>query len=889
MSQNPNADHGVHATRRQLMAGAMWAVPAVSVMVASPAFAASTSRMRFGSTAYTTTLEQNVLVSLHVDDVDTRGVSAALVYSAGLRGPATVVIAGGVASFFVRAGSTGEGWITAASAIGTTTASVLAGTPTIDDLRQRWRLTAVGESLDGDHFDENVVNAAAGELGVASYRAGLWARSMLLSSSSLWADLPLGTNSANLTSTANRLEAIGIASRTSGSPLRGDESVSTRVAAGVLRFIEIAYQPGAVEYGNWYDWAIGAPQRLLSAAIFAHGSLTPAQVTQIVDAVGGHVSDASIALATAANTSDMLVSRVLSGVLSGDPALISVGMAAVPKVIDTVWKGDGFYADGSFVQHTRVAYTGTYGAELLRGVALMAGLTAGTSWALSATDLSRMVQHVEGGVLPLLIASIVPDAVSGRACAWSGTSDNTRGRHLVAQLVRLSDVVPTSVRASWRARFADFFSRSQPTPITAMRQDEYSVVSDVLRDLSIVPSAAASSRSFTMMSRAVLRANTWGAAIAMSSTRTSYYEYGNNANRRGWHTGVGMVGWWGVDGLGATQFADDYWPTVDPYAHPGITVSRKPVPDGFGGDFANTRPSNAWAGGALCENTAAIGTIAKPMNSTLAAKKSWFFAEDVLVCLGSDISSADGYPVATVVDNRNLGAEGECIFTVDDERMPFPLGTQKRLTDRAWTHLDGTGGYVLLQQGLVDVSWEERSGRWSDIAFGGTTPVTTRRYARVSIDHGVDPTSGSYEYVMLPGASLVETRDFAETVDARIVTLAQGADAHAVRFAQSGLVTANVWAAGGPIAGVSVTQPVSFVFAPSATQPWLALAEPQVTLTSVEVTIARAGTYVGQDRRVTVLASGDRVRLRVDLSGSGGASVVLPLRWAGEEPGDNVT
>ena len=83
------------------------------------------------------------------------------------------------------------------------------------------------------------------------------------------------------------------------------------------------------------------------------------------------------------------------------------------------------------------------------------------------------------------------------------------------------------------------------------------------------------------MARATHRRPGWAASISMADRRTTYYETGNGENLRGWHTGSGMLYWWGAT-YGIDQYSDAFWPTVDPYRLPGITASRKPLADAAG-------------------------------------------------------------------------------------------------------------------------------------------------------------------------------------------------------------------------------------------------------------------------------------------------------------------
>ncbi|CAM5458037.1 hypothetical protein STANM309S_05791 [Streptomyces tanashiensis] len=71
---------------------------------------------------------------------------------------------------------------------------------------------------------------------------------------------------------------------------------------------------------------------------------------------------------TGANRVDLCRSVALRGVLGANPAKIALARDALSPVFPYVAQGDGLYADGSFVQHTWVAYSGTYGQVMLDGL-----------------------------------------------------------------------------------------------------------------------------------------------------------------------------------------------------------------------------------------------------------------------------------------------------------------------------------------------------------------------------------------------------------------------------------------------------------------------------------------------------------------------------------------
>jgi hyaluronate lyase len=263
-----------------------------------------------------------------------------------------------------------------------------------------------------------------------------------------------------------------------------------------------------------------------------------------------------------------------------------------------------------------------------------------------------------------------------------------------------------------------------------------------------------------MSARAVHRRPGWCAALSMASHRVGHYEHGNGENLRGWHTGSGMLYWW-ADGHG-DQYSDSFWPTVDPYRLPGTTVSTQRLPDGAGEGWGNTCTPWRWVGGATDGLYAAVGQHLSGLESTMEAFKSWFFLDDAVVCLGAGITCEDGTRVQTIVDNRRTGA---------------PLAVEP-----GWAHLDGHGGYVV--QGALRTVRERRTG-------GGVA----RDYVTLWLDHGVDPRSAGYVYMLLPGASRAETR--ARAADPGwLRVMGNSARLQAVHVPSLGITAANFWTAG---------------------------------------------------------------------------------------------
>ncbi|MEU0209880.1 polysaccharide lyase 8 family protein [Streptomyces canus] len=666
-----------------------------------------------------------------------------------------------------------------------------------DTLRRRWLDIALGTGYDPAAQPYAVRLAETGEL-ARGFRAA-----MAPTPTSLWPGHPYNPP-AGITRSYGRLWTMTQAYVQPGTGCTGDETLLADVLRGLDHLSATVYNPSTARYGNWWEWQIGSPRLLMDTAAALYDHLGPDRVTAACAAVDHFIPDAMLTdysgTSTGANRVDLCRSVVLRGILGSAPDRIALARDALSPVFPYVTKGDGLYADGSFVQHTWVAYSGTYGQVLLDGLGRLFALLAGSEWEVTDPHRQTVLDSVERAYAPLIHDGLVMDSVNGRAISRGHLKgddrhvlrgDHFHGQGIIAAIALLAGGASEEERFRWYGLVKGWIERDTVTPILTAPQFD---VADLARLHAVAASPVPATPEpvghtlFAGMDRAVHRRPGFVANIAMASDRIAAYECGNGENPRGWHTGAGMLSWW-ADGR-ADQYTDWYWPAVDWYRLPGTTVSTKRLPDRAGGEWGEPKPDVRWVGGTTDGEYAAIGQHLKGLESTLRARKSWFCVADAVICLGAGITCTDGVPVETVVDNRNLG-EG---------------GTQSFVRGRGWAHLEGHGGWLV--PGDLRALREDRTGAWSDINASGTTEQRTRRWQTLWLDHGTDPMDASYTYVLMPGASRHAVA--ARAADRHwLSVLANDSVCQAVRVDPLGLTAANFWRAGtaGPLtasAGASV-------------------------------------------------------------------------------------
>lgn len=686
----------------------------------------------------------------------------------------------------------------------------------------------------------------------------------------VFTDLPLAqtTDSGPIQTTHTRLRGMAVAWYTPGSRHHHSSVLLADILAGLDTANRVAYYAGRAEFDNWYDWEIGASRPLADCLLLLEGQIPTAARDRYIAAIRHFLPDpwymyidSRRKLSTGANRVDLCQAAIVEGIASRSSARIKRGSDGLPIVCEFVGSGDGLYADGSFIQHHNVAYTGSYGAVLLSGMSKLLALLTGSTWQVTDPAVGNLLNAIEQGWAPLIHDGRMMSMVIGRAIARD-SSDVSRGHSIIASILQLAPAADAAMAARWRSMCRGWLDRSAGTrgPYDSANVERTALVSSLLRDSGAAPAPEPeSSWVFRNMARAVHRRNGWCFSISMTCDRVARYEAMNGENLKGFHTGAGMTYLYDDD---ATQYSDDFWPTVDPYRLAGTTVDRKPIPDAGG----RTLPTVKWAGGPVLNNRySAVGMSLQAATTNLSGKKSWFCFDEYIVCAGAGIKTTSGYRVETFLENRNLHADGANTVTVNGEVWPYSPETGRTFSDAQWVHIDGVAGYVLPTAREIKVRCSRRTGSYRDINTGGSTTPITRNYLTIWQDHGINPTGAAYSYLVIPKATVERT---AQLFTHRNVTFVHNnSNVQAVRQSSTGITMANFWLGTGGTAGsISVNRLCGVIVQEKDGRLTIAVAEPYRSGKTIRVSVAAAfGDYrlLSKDSSVTVISTGAKIVLDV--------------------------
>lgn len=756
----------------------------------------------------------------------------------------------------------------------------------------------------------------------------------------LFAGLPLGTSDTNLNATYQHLYEIALATRTAGTTIEGNPAVQGKVIDGLTWLHEHYYGDQASGYyGNWFNWEIGISTHVTRTLVLLADRTPPELLRTYVASMDAYLRNGSNGdvdldsrFHTGANLADITTNRILQGALLGDDARIHKALEDQLTVFATVdpyhlkhGVSDGYYADGSFIQHHSVAYTGSYGKVLLTRVVQTIKILDGTAYA-RGDELVAVVQGwVRDGFAPVIFEGWMMEIVKGRAVSRPATG-YTDVAAVVEAVVDLSDyaVGAEAIALKSYVKFVRATSRAALDPSTFVSPVSITRYVDIVADSTILPvdlSPAARSVAFNAMDKNVHRRPGYAFALARSSDRISKYEYMNGENLMPWFQGDGAHYLY-LSGEDQSQaFGVDYFTTVSPYGLAGVTApveQRRTIPELYGKPYydnpthplnftsssesQNTyvyfpRGTNRHSGGATLGGVYAAAGMVQSSDVAYAAKqqrllppdfvayrnaaatKSWFMLDDEIVILAAGVCDPAGRAVTTTLDAR-IAAPSDHLTIVAQANGATWSGTGTARPDwlRFTNHSRGTAvGYVFLGGRQVRVGLEQvaRSRRVVRTA-NPDTPVTKQIFS-LSVDQAAGARPSSLAYALVPNATEAQLKSYRR---GPLSVLANSPALQAIQHRRLGIVAANVFARGWQhAAGLTIDGPASVIQQTKGRTTTVAVSDPTMDRAKVRVILrGRPLALVSGDDDVRVSRVPGGTQLEFTTRHRYGQSVTATLR-----------
>ena len=609
---------------------------------------------------------------------------------------------------------------------------------------------------------------------------------------------------------------------TPGTKYYKKEEIKTQVIDALDWLYDNAYHENLPELGNWWQWEIGIPKKLNEILAIMYDEvpkdkkikyLKASQYFQPYAKWSAFSPSASYSsaphkrISTGGNRIDTSLICFIRGVLMEDRTQILDGLNSVAEVGKIVTEKDGFYKDGSFVQHDNVAYNGTYATVLFDGLGMILELIDGTEFKIESPEINNIYDSILKGYSYLMINGGVNDSVSGRSISRDNSSEIERGRDLVSSITLLSSKAPKEYRNDLYSMIKkivldnNFYSVIKKESKPKIKN----ILENIMADENIKPLKVEGTKIFGAMDRAVYTNSKEGKVVlSMHSNRIANYETMNEENLKGWYTGDGMTYIYGKDSSSFVEF----WPTVDMYHLSGVTNSINKMENKAGERREKPTVSpKKFVGGVETGDVAFVGMDFISWNNKTTAKKSWLMIDGAVLALGSNITSTDG-EIHTTIDNRIL-KKGKIYIDGKELNKNSTIKDPKNLTiNFNENYPDENIGYKIINSPELNINFTENKGSWKNI--GGTLDKEiVKQYFSVYLNHGKDPKDETYAYVILPMFSKEEVENY-DTSRFKIEKLDD--KAHIVRDTKTDIVAINFWNAGeNEFEGIKTKYPLSII------------------------------------------------------------------------------
>ena len=377
---------------------------------------------------------------------------------------------------------------------------------------------------------------------------------------------------------------------------------------------------------------------------------------------------------------------------------------------------EGFQHDNSYFQHGEQLYIGGYGDEILKGVTQVASYALGTQYQLDKEKVELLSKFMRETYYRTVRGQNMSFDVVGRSVSRPGLLNK---RTTATYAKRMIDIDPTHAD-EYKAIIARL-NRKQPADYQVTASHTHYFRGDY--SLHVRPQ--------------------YNFDVRLASTRTKKCEYGNKENLKTYFMSDGCTN--------ITQTGDEYF-NIFPvwnWCHiPGTTapqLEKVPMDQKAWGVLG----TSTYAGGvsdSIYGATAYAYMDTNPEVNT-GAKKSWYFFDNEVVCLGAGIQSTSTYPVHTTVNQCFL--KGGILVDKGDKEETLANGSHT-LQAPQWVLHDKIG-YFFPQKEEVFLTAQTQSGRWYDINTSKSKKEEKMDVFTLGINHGVGPKDGSYAYIVVPG------------------------------------------------------------------------------------------------------------------------------------------
>ncbi|NEW66507.1 LPXTG cell wall anchor domain-containing protein [Carnobacteriaceae bacterium zg-84] len=611
----------------------------------------------------------------------------------------------------------------------------------------------------------------------------------------LWAKHGDYTKSANLTATYRKLEEMAKQITNPHSKYYQDGHLVRIVKESLDWLDKHVYNESKSIVGNWWDYEIGTPRAINNTLSLMNDYFSDEEIRHYTDVIEKFVPDSNYFRKTTnnpfealgGNLVDMGRVKIIAGLLRKDDAEISSTSKSIEKVFRIVTSGEGFYPDGSYIDHTNVAYTGAYGSVLIDGLSQLLPIIQKTKSPLPTDKMTTMYQWIDRSFVPLIVHGELMDLSRGRSISREKSNDHAAAVEVLRGIQRIANMSDEPTRKRLETTIKSF----------VVSDTFYDVFQNLktYRDISLmntllnradVPTVKPDNalHAFNAMDKVAMynADKDFGLGLSMFSSRTKNYEGMNKENRKGWYSGDGMLYLYNND---LSHYSNDYWATVNPYRLPG-TTELTTARDNDSGQVV--LPSAFVGTSKLDEQNGTSAMDFTNWNNVLQVHKGWFMLKDKIVALGSQIKNQSTDEVITTIEQRKVDAKVPYkVYVNDKEEALTDDEKEYKETETVFLESSDTNrniGYVFFKKADLIMSQALRKGKWKDINDAQSDEEKENTFITMYQKHVKD--NDEYAYMIVPN---VDRDTFKKLVDAMKNSVLQNDDTLQVVYDP----TQNVW------------------------------------------------------------------------------------------------
>lgn len=452
-----------------------------------------------------------------------------------------------------------------------------------------------------------------------------------------------------------------------GTKYYNDESVVKFIEKKIEKFREYFYNLNSIEHTNWWQWEIGIPFTMNDIFMLMKGKIKDEIIVENLktsryfqpdprysgnNPVAIHPSGKPLRLSTGGNRVDTVKISLFRGILLEDEVEIKLALELLPEVWEYNEKdrGEGFYRDGSFIQHEAIPYAGGYGEVLLSGIGEILYVISDSEYTSVVKKVNDLYEIILNSFEPFFYNGSFTDMLSGRGIDRANNIDSVIGHRILNDILvvssifeddkckKLEDIVLREIVKYGAKKYLE----EEKSPFL------YKKLTDILEKYrgQEIEKYSNSIKVCNKMARVMKREEKYAFGIAMHSSTIGNYEAMNGENLKGWYTGDGA--YYLYDGVNDYK---DYWRDVDYYYIPGTTEIKMDM-EGVDAqrNFESSFVKDKIAYGISQGENGLVAMEFLNWNERLKSRKTWGLIDSKIIFIETDIESEE--KVYTTIFNR---------------------------------------------------------------------------------------------------------------------------------------------------------------------------------------------------------------------------------------------